>query len=375
MIGEKLYSIDLQFFSAEDEGRTEKGSSKKREDARKKGQVVKSTELNTAILIISFCTLLVIFGGYMLDAIQTNLITSMRTLPDALKKTNNHFLLQIVSDGLMDIVITCAPLWAGLFVMAFGISYIQVGYRPTFEPMQPKFSKMNPLQGIKKIISKDMLTTLVISLGKVTILGLIVFNIINSQIPVFVKFYDFSPVQILLNICNTVIKIGFFTGGAFIIIAIADYLYQKYKFEESIKMTKQEVKEEYKNSEGDPQIKGKIRQKMREGSMRRMMQAVPQADVIITNPTHFAIAIKYKPDQNAAPTVVAKGVDYVAQKIKEKAKESHIQIVENKPLARTLYYTVDLDQEIPPELYGAVAEVLAFVYGLEDKRTSRRNIR
>ncbi|WP_278287149.1 EscU/YscU/HrcU family type III secretion system export apparatus switch protein [Cellulosilyticum ruminicola] len=155
--------------------------------------------------------------------------------------------------------------------------------------------------------------------------------------------------------------------GHFLVLAVLDYAYQRYKHEESIKMTKQEVKEEYKNAEGDPQIKGKIRQKMREGSMRRMMQAVPDADVIITNPTHFAIAIKYDPDKGRAPVVVAKGVDYVAQKIKEKAKECNIQIVENKPLARSLYYTVDLDREIPPELYGAVAEVLAFVYNLENK--------
>jgi len=374
-MGAKLYTIQLQFFSAESEGRTEKATGKKRQDARKKGQVAKSTDLNTAVLIIGFCALLVIFGGYMLEAIQASFITSFRIIPDALIKSDNHYLLQIVSRGLMDIIIICLPLWIGLIVLAFGISYLQVGYKPTFEPMQPKFSKMNPLQGIKKIISKDMIVTLVLALGKVILLGVIVFNIIKSKIPIFIKFYDFAPAQILFNICDTILEIGFFTGGAFITLGIIDYLFQKYKHEESIKMTKQETKQEYKNAEGDPLIKGKIRQKMREGSMKRMMQAVPQADVIITNPTHFAIAIKYKTDQNAAPIVVAKGVDYVAQKIKEKAKEHHIQIVENKPLARTLYYTVALDREIPPELYGAVAEVLAFVYNLEDKRTNRRGTR
>ena len=368
------YTIYLQFFAAEDEGRTEKATSKKREDARKKGQVAKSSELNTAVIIISFCALMIVTSGYMLDAIKLNLTTSFRTISDTLIRSDNHYLLVVIADALKDIVVTCIPLWLGLFIFAFGISYIQVGYKVSFEPLQPKFTKMNPLNGIKKIISKDMLTTLALSLGKVILLGVIVFKIIQSQIPIFLKFYDFSISQILFNISRTVIKIGFFTGGAFAILAVIDYIYQRYKYEDSIKMTKQEVKEEWKNAEGDPQIKGKIKQKMREGSLRRMMQAVPQADVIITNPTHFAVAIQYNPDLNAAPVVVAKGVDYVAQKIKEKAKECQIQIVENKPLARSLYYSVDIDREIPAELYGAVAEVLAFVYSLEDKRTSRRNI-
>ncbi|WP_069997469.1 flagellar biosynthesis protein FlhB [Cellulosilyticum sp. I15G10I2] len=366
------YYLPLQFFAAENEGKTEKATSKKREDARKKGQVAKSTELNTAVIIIGFCALMVLFGGYMLETIELNLARSIRVIPDVLSRNDNQYLLILLSEAIVNIVITCIPLWMGLFIMAFGISYVQVGYKPTFEPLQPKFSKMNPLTGIKKIISKDMLVTLVLALGKVTLLGTIIFNVIKSQIPIFLNFYDFTPAQVLINICSTIIRIGFFAGGAFTILAVVDYLYQKYKYEDSIKMTKQEVKEEYKNAEGDPQIKGKIRQKMREGSLKRMMQSVPQADVIITNPTHFAIAIQYEPNKNTAPIVVAKGVDYVAQKIKEKAKEHHIHIVENKPLARTLYYTVDIDKEIPQELYGAIAEVLALVYSLEDKKANRR---
>jgi flagellar biosynthetic protein FlhB len=173
--------------------------------------------------------------------------------------------------------------------------------------------------------------------------------------------------EILRYIGQTVLKIGFFISMAFIFLGVADFIYQKYKYEDSIKMKKQDIKDEFKQSEGDPQIKGKIKQKMREMSLKRMMAAVPEADVIITNPTHFAIAISYNPDKKDVPIVVAKGVDYMAQKIKEKARESKVQIVENKPLARALYYTVEIDQAIPPELYNAVAEVLAFVYQLENK--------
>ena len=166
---------------------------------------------------------------------------------------------------------------------------------------------------------------------------------------------------------------GLFVGGAFLALSVLDYLYQRYKHEESIKMTKQEVKEEYKNTEGDPQIKSKIRQKMREASMRRMMQAIPQADVIITNPTHFAVAIKYDEHTQIAPVVVAKGAGYVALKIKEEAAKYKVEIVENKVLARTLYYTVEIDQVIPPDLYEAVAEVLAFVYNLDQRKKDRRH--
>ena len=153
------------------------------------------------------------------------------------------------------------------------------------------------------------------------------------------------------------------------IIGIADYVFEKRKFRKDMMMTKQEVKDEWKNTEGNPEVKNKIRQKMSEASRRRMMQAVPEADVVITNPTHFAVALKYEQNKGKAPVVVAKGEDYLAAKIKEAARENNIEIVENKPLARMLYYNVELDEEIPPELYQAVAEVLAFVYNIKNKRT------
>ena len=164
-------------------------------------------------------------------------------------------------------------------------------------------------------------------------------------------------------VINTGLKIAFI----YLLVGFADLFYQRYKFKKDIKMTKQEVKDEFKNAEGDPQIKGKIRAKMREASQRRMMQSVPQADVVITNPTHFAVAVKYDASAGAAPIVLAKGADYVAQKIKEIARESHVEIVENKPLARMLYANVEVGQEIPPELYQAVAEVLAMVYKMQGK--------
>lgn len=360
-----MYAIDLQFFGAENEGRTEKATSKKREDARKEGQVAKSTELNTAVLLMLFFWALGILASYYLSGIKMHIIEVFEKIPYILTQSTHQQLIQAVGEGLGKIVLLNGPLWGILFVGALLVSLLQVGYRPTFKPLAPKFSKMNPLKGIKKIVSKDMLVELIKSIGKVIFLGAIFLSLIQEAVPLFFKFPRLTTTQIMNNIGSVVSQIGFSVGGAFLFLAVLDYAYQKYKFEDSIKMTKQEIKDEYKQSEGDPQIKGKIRQKMREMSMRRMMQAIPDADVIITNPTHFAIAISYNDKKNMAPIVVAKGVDHMAQKIKEKAKEHHIEIVENKPLARALYYTVDVDQEIPPELYNAVAEVLAFVYSLK----------
>lgn len=369
---EQFIELDLQFFSAEDEGRTEKATSKKREDARKKGQVAKSAELNTAVLIVGSCAGLKIFGGYMYERLLEVIKSSFLQVSQFESAGDAHYLSIIIVEAIWSLLMITFPLWAILFVAALVISIMQVGYKIALEPLQPKFSKMNPISGLKRIISKDTLVTLVLSTAKVSILGTIVYKIIVSKIPVFLKLYELSLEQIVLLICSTVLQIGFTVGGAFLGLSILDYVYQRYKHEEGIKMTKQEVKEEYKNAEGDPQVKSKMKQKMREASMRRMMQSIPDADVIITNPTHFAVAIKYDGNRDVAPIVVAKGVDYVAKKIKEKAKEHHIQIIENRPLARALYYTVDLDREIPPELYNAVAEVLAFVYGLDEKNKNRR---
>lgn len=365
------YKLDLQFFGAEGEGRTEKATPKKREDARKKGQVAKSMELNTAFILMAFFGLMGVLGSYYMKNIVAQLEDVVLQIPHMVKDYNTNDLLKTIGNSIIQIILLNGPLWGGLFVTAFVVSIVQVGYHPTFKPLAPKFSKMNPLKGIKKIVSKDMLVELVKSMGKVIFLGAILINLIEKTVPMFLKFYDMEAIQILVNLANVVSRIGFNVGGAFLFLAIVDYAYQKYKFEDSIKMSKQEMKDEYKQAEGDPQIKGKIKQKMREMSLKRMMQSIPDADVIITNPTHFAVAISYDAEKGSAPIVVAKGVDFIAQKIKEKAKEHKVEIVENRPLARALYYTVDINSQIPPELYNAVAEVLAFVYSLENK-TSRR---
>lgn len=362
------YRLDLQFFSAESEGRTEAATQKKRDDARKKGQVAKSKDLDTAVLIIGFCSVMIALGGYMLKQMKLFFALSYQNMDQYVASDEVKDLLTIFPVIIGKILLTCIPLWLALMVIAFVISIVQVKYKFTLEPMQPKFSKMNPLSGLKRMFSKDVIINLLLSTAKVIVLGCIAVNIIKGKVPEFLYIYRLGLDVSLQMIGKAVIELGFNVGGAFLILAVLDYVYQRYKHEDSIKMTKQEVKEEYKNAEGNPEIKGKIKQKMRAASMKRMMQAVPEADVIITNPTHFAVALKYDEASGRAPIVVAKGVDYVAQKIKEKARACQIEIVENRPLARSLYYTVDIDREIPPELYGAVAEVLAFVYNIQNKK-------
>ena len=201
------------------------------------------------------------------------------------------------------------------------------------------------------------------------VIFIVVYNKLKSRMSDIYMLYDIPLISAIMLLGDIIFDIGTVICVIYTIIGIADYVFEKRKFRKDMMMTKQEVKDEWKNTEGNPEVKNKIRQKMSEASRRRMMQAVPEADVVITNPTHFAVALKYEQNKGKAPVVIAKGEDYLAAKIKEAARENNIEIVENKPLARMLYYNVELDEEIPPELYQAVAEVLAFVYNIKNKRT------
>ena len=199
------------------------------------------------------------------------------------------------------------------------------------------------------------------------VIFIVVYNKLKSRMSDIYMLYDIPLISAIMLLGDIIFDIGTVICVIYTIIGIADYVFEKRKFRKDMMMTKQEVKDEWKNTEGNPEVKNKIRQKMSEASRRRMMQAVPEADVVITNPTHFAVALKYEQNKGKAPVVVAKGEDYLAAKIKEAARENNIEIVENKPLARMLYYNVELDEEIPPELYQAVAEILAMVYNMREK--------
>ena len=364
---EKL-PLNLQFFAKDGPGgeKTEEPTAKKLEDARKEGQVAKSREIANGLGLLALFLLL----KFMVGSIGTRFLESFsmvyNRIPVICRLNGGTSPMGDISILLRTVMLRLLIILLPILLIGFAVAFIsdlfQVKWRPTTKPLQPKFSKLNPLNGFKKIFSAQSLVELVKSIAKILLIALVSYSYIKDKGALLYALYDMSMMQAVNLIGETLIDLGIRISAIYMIIAGADFMYQKYKFKNDMKMTKQEVKEEYKNAEGDPEIKGKIKARMREASQRRMMQAIPKADVVITNPTHYAVAIQYDTEVAPAPIVVAKGSDYLAQKIKEIARENNIEIVEDKPLARMLYANVDVDKQIPPELYQAVAEVLAMVY-------------
>ncbi|GHU57217.1 flagellar biosynthetic protein FlhB [Clostridia bacterium] len=361
-----LLRMNLSFFAddASQEEKTEQPTQKKKDKSREEGQVLKSAEIGTAVLFISAFFTLRIIAPWLYNKLGSLITASMIILKDFDQLYEDDYIKRYLLNMFLQSFIVAAPLLFVTLVMGFLVQLYQVKWKPTAKPLTPKFSKLNPIKGLKRLFSLGKLVELGKSLIKLAIIGITIYSMITSNMHAIFAFVDMSVMNSLQFVGNMIVDMGIRVGMLYIAIAAVDYLFQKYKFDKEQKMTKQEVKDEWKQAEGDPHIKGKIKQKMREASMRRMMQEVPNADVIITNPTHFAVAIKYDRAKGLAPFVVAKGADFLAKRIKDKAKESKVEIVENKQLARVLYNTVDVGKEIPPELYQAVAEVLAFVYKL-----------
>lgn len=369
-----LLEYNLQWFAKDGDGgeKTEPATAKKLADARKEGQVAKSQELSNAIGLVALFVILKMFVSFVGERFLGMFPLIYNKIPEIIDESVGGLSVfmagKVLGNVLLTILTTMAPFLAVGFIMALLSNVLQIKWKVTTKPMRPKFSKINPLSGFKRIFSKDSLFELVKSIVKVALILYIAYTSIKDHQNDLFLLYDIPLLQVVILVGTIVIDTGLKIALVYIFIGIADFVYQKHKFKEDMKMTKQEVKDEFKNTEGNPEIKGRQRSKMREASQRRMMQSLPSADVVITNPTHYAVAIKYDAKQNSAPVVLAKGEDFLAQKIKEVARDNHIEIVENKPLARMLYANVDVGQEVPPELYQAVAEVLAFVYSLRENR-------
>lgn len=360
--------MHLQFFA--DEGgadKTEEATPKKLSDARKEGQVARSQELSTAVMLLAFFLVIKVFVGFIGNRFLGNFkeiyqVIDIYTADEFGSAMAGAFL----RDGLVDILIICLPVFLAAVLVAFVVTVAQVKWKVTSKPLQPKLSKFNPINGFKRIFSKDKLFELVKDIVKIALIFYVAYSDLAKAAGAVVALYDFSLKQAVVYVGDFVIDLGIKLSAIYLVVGFVDYIYQKIKFKKDLRMSKQEVKDEYKQQEGDPQVKGRIKSKMREVSQRRMMQKLPEADVVITNPTHFACAIQYDKEVSEAPVLIAKGADYLAQKIKDVAKENNVPIVENKPLARMLYYNVDLDSEIPRELYQMTAEVLAYVYKLKN---------
>lgn len=367
-----VYPYNLQFFADGEGGeKTEQPTSKKLTDARNEGKVAKSKEIVNGIALLGFFFALSVFLSFAGIRFEEIFAWIYSIIPDVVKMNGSgltiHTITGIFRTLIVKMLIILLPFFVIGFLTGFVTNLIQVGWKLTLKPLQPKLSKFNPISGFKRIFSKDSIVNLLMAVAKIFLVCYIAYISIRDQAGNLFILYDIGLKAALSLIFKLICEVGIKVSIVYIILGFIDYAYQKWKFTNDMKMTKQEVKDEYKNTEGDPKIKGRQRQKMMETSQRRMMKNVPQADVVITNPTHIAVAILYDNTKDEAPRVVAKGEDYLAQKIKDAAAENGVPIVENKPLARALYATVDIDQTIPPELYQAVAEILAIVYTERDR--------
>ncbi|HWR21889.1 MAG TPA: flagellar biosynthesis protein FlhB [Feifaniaceae bacterium] len=349
--------------------RTEKATPKKRKDARDKGQIFKSVDLTTAFSLLVLFFILSIAGTMMTDGMK-NLAVRYFSIgqPEAFTVGNIH---AVFKDVYIRLAVILLPVLAAALVAGIVFNFLQVGALFTAKAIQPKFSRISMVEGFKRIFSKKTLIDLLKSLVRLAVVAKVAYDEYTLRIQgtptLMYQDLDFS----ISATWDMVLGIAFKLAIALAVLGPVDYFLQWRQYERDLMMTKQEIKDEYKMTEGNPQIKGRIRQKQRQMSSMRMMQAVADADVVITNPTHFAVALSYKEGVNGAPVVVAKGQDFLAKRIREKAKEHRVEIVENKSLARSLYFHCEIGDEVPEELYQAVAEILAYVYRLKHPETRK----
>jgi flagellar biosynthetic protein FlhB len=350
--------------------KTEPATPKRREEARKKGQIAQSREISSVLVLLSglgvfFFSGLHIFQG--LSNLMRGVFQNIATLR-LQEGSMSVFLLEI----FQQIFIILMPLMLAVVVAGIAANLLQVGFLFTMEPLTPKLSKLNPFSGIKRLLSLRSLAELSKSILKIVVVGGIAFLMVKGELENIPSLMHMAVNEILSFFGRVSFKIGFYTCLTLIVLALLDYGFQRWQHEKSLRMTKQEVKDELKQREGDPAVKARIRGVQREMAQRRMMESVPKADVVITNPTRLAIALRYDAEKMMAPKVTAKGAGFIAERIKELAKNNGVPVVEHKPLAQTLFKVVEIGGIIPASLYKAVAEILAYVYGLKTETRQHR---
>jgi flagellar biosynthetic protein FlhB len=360
------FIFDLQLFAAEDEGRTEEPTEYKKRKAREEGKVIKTPELPSALVLIFGFFLIFIFSRSIFKNAIGMMEFYLTLIPDVIDSDQNViFLLKPILPILVKIA---APILGTVFVAAFIGNVIQVGFQFSTKPIQPDLSKINPnpIRFFTKILfTRQSAMNLGKAIFKIATIAVIAFFFIRRDIYGIMKTVDMGILQAMHLCLSTAFKLIMIISGVLLVLSIPDYFFQRHEHIESLKMTRQEIKEERKLLEGDPLLRARMRERQRDYARRRMIQEVPKADVVITNPTHYAIALRYEALRMSAPVCIAKGKDLVAENIKRVAEENEVSVVENKPLARELYRRVEIGDEIPDELFAAVAEVLAFVYKLK----------
>ena len=360
-----VVDMNLQLFAEE---KTEEATPRRRQEVREKGQVPKSSDLNGAVILLVLVVLLYYLRGYFAREFKVLFVYLFHDLGG---KWVNDFSDSNLHSLTAYTVLFYFRILAPVFLCAMSVGTIvnlaQVGFLYAPEIIKPKFENINPLSGFKRMFSKRALMELFKALLKVLVIGMAVYITSKNNADSLPGLFFMNVSDSFSLVAEIVFKISKNAVGAYLVIALIDYLFQRHEFKQSIMMTKQEVREEYKQTEGDPQIKSKLKEKQRQLAMHRMMESIPEATVIITNPTHLAVALKYSTADGRAPRVVAKGAGVIAERIKEMAVKYRIPVMEEKQLARFLYQNVDIGKEIPAELYLAVAEILAMLY-----RTGRR---
>lgn len=342
--------------------RTEDATGKRRDDFREKGQVAQSKEIHTAVLMSATLLLWYFYAPLFWRQVSSwmgelwQLSASFEVTPQS---AVSLFGLVLQRSALL-----LAPLLLVVLIMGFFASFLQIGWLFTTKPMMPDFSKLNPITGAARFISKRSLVEVVKSLAKILLIGAVAFKVLRGEFDRALYLVDMEVIETVRFLGQVAMKVLLNTCGIVILLGLFDFLYVRWEMEQKMKMTKQEQKEEHKQSEGDPQVKARIRSLQQQMARRRMMAEVPKADVVITNPTHYSVALLYDRNKMDAPQIIAKGADNVAMRIREIARENNVPLVENRLVAQTLF-KVDLGKTVPDEMFKAVAEILAYVYGLK----------
>ncbi len=340
--------------------RTEEATPRRREEARRRGQVARSQELTAAVVML---------GGFLAvswwGASAVNILFGFsRQVFARLPREDGTQLLGFLGSGGASYLATVAPLLTSAVALAVVANVGQVGFLVALQPLKPRLDRVNPLAGLRRMVSGVAFGEVVKAMAKVGIVGFVLYKVVAGRVPELAGLFFAPPGEAAPVLASLGLEMGIKGGGAFLVLAFLDYLWQKRRYEASLRMTRQELKEELKQTEGDPRLKARIRQVQRQWASRRMMHAVPRADVVIVNPVHYAVALRYEAGTMRAPMVVAKGRELLAERIKELARQYGVPVVENPPLAQALYRAAEVGMEIPAALYEAVAEVLAYVYRL-----------
>jgi flagellar biosynthetic protein FlhB len=339
--------------------KTEAPTGKKISDARNEGQVVRSQELNTAAALMMAIWLITNPGRQLAQVLQDTLIASLSLIPTA---ADTNALTALLVDDVKALIMPVGMILLGMMVTGVVVSLGQTGLIWSNKKLGFHFDRLNPLTGIKRLFSMNGLVELVKATAKLLLVGWMAYSFLASHIQDFLMLAHLEYRVAMISWAGLAASLAWRVAGAYLVIALIDYAYQRWQWMKNMRMSKEEVKEEFKSSEGDPAIRARMRAFGRRMMRQRMMANVPKADVIITNPTHLAIAIQYDANAMAAPKVIAKGADHIAFKIIEIARAANVPVVQNIPVARALYRTVEIDEQIPPEMYAALAEVLAYVY-------------